>query len=430
MMTPELISTLIFLVALILILTEKLDRTIVSMIGAAAMVAAGQAIGFYDEHLAVEAVDFETLGLLFGMMTLVALLKPTGAFEYLAVRTAKLSGGRPVILLILLGLVTSVLSMILDNVTTVVLIAPVTVLITEILGISAIPFLITEALLSNTGGVATLIGDPPNILIGSAAGLTFNDFLTHSLPVVIFAWVAALGVILWIFRKQLSVVPKDTKALEGLEPSQALHNPSDARKLTLVLAITVLLFFLQNLLHLSSSFIALAMAAIALVWIRPTVDETLERVEWSVLVFFAGLFVMVGGLEASGALLFLEDLILQLSGGSMVYTAIAIIWITAIASSLVDNIPITVALIPVIQDLGAKGIDVFPLWWALAFGAGFGGNGTIIGSTANVIVVQVSSKTRNPITARLWMRSGLPVMFATCLISSLAFLLVFSLFTK
>jgi len=429
-MTPALVSTIIFSVAFILILTEKLDRTIVAMVGAASMVTAGHAMGFYDEHHALEAVDFETLGLLFGMMTLVSLLKPTGAFEYVAIRAAKLSRGRPVILLILLGSVTSVLSMILDNVTTVVLIAPVTVLITEILGISAVPFLIAEALLSNTGGVATLIGDPPNILIGSAAGLTFNDFLTHSFPVAVIAWAAALGVILWVYRKQLSVPLKNVEVLEELSLSETLNNPSVARKLTLILGITVLLFFLQSLLQVSSSFIALSMVSIALVWIRPPIGEILERVEWPVLAFFAGLFVMVGGLEASGALHFLKDLIIQLSGGNMVYTAIAVLWIAAIGSALVDNIPITVAFIPVIQDLSAAGIDVFPLWWALAFGAGFGGNGTIIGSTANIVVVQISSKTRDPITAKLWLRSGLPVMLVTCLIGSLAFILFFSFFSK
>ena len=429
-MTPVLVSTIIFSVAFILILTEKLDRTIVAMVGAASMVTAGHAMGFYDEHHALEAVDFETLGLLFGMMTLVSLLKPTGAFEYLAIRAAKLSRGRPAMLLILLGSVTSVLSMILDNVTTVVLIAPVTVLIAEILGISAVPFLITEALLSNTGGVATLIGDPPNILIGSAAGLTFNDFLTHSLPVVVIAWAAALGVILWVYRKQLSVPPINIKALEEIRLSETLKNPSVARKLALVIGITVLLFFLQGQLGISSSFIALSMASVAFVWIRPTVGETLERIEWPVLVFFGGLFVMVGGLEAAGALQFLKDLVLQLSGGSMVYTAIAVLWLAAIGSALVDNIPITMALIPVIHDLSTKGIDVYPLWWALAFGAGFGGNGTIIGSTANIIVVQIASKTRNPITTKLWMRSGLPVMLVTCLVGSLAFILFFTLFTK
>lgn len=429
-MMPALVSAAIFIIALILILTEKLDRTIVAMAGAAVMVTTGHFMGFFDEHHAIEAIDFETLGLLLGMMTLVSLLKPTGGFEFLAISAARLSKGRPVLLLILLGSVTSVLSMFLDNVTTVVLIAPVTVLITEILGISAVPFLISEALLSNTSGVATLIGDPPNILIGSAAGLTFNQFLTHTMPVVIVAWVIALGVIIWLFRKQLFIAPKDIRALRELRPAEALHNPTAVRKLSLILAITIILFFLQGLLRISSSFIALSMAAVALAWLRPSVEETLERIDWPVLVFFGGLFVMVGGLQASGALRFLEDLILHLGNGSMLSTALVVIWLTALSSALVDNIPITVALIPVIHNLGAMGMEISPLWWALAFGAGFGGNGTIIGSTANVVVAQISNKTREPITAKLWMRRGLPVMLATCLVSSLAMILFFSIFTK
>lgn len=425
-----LISSLIFLVALLLILSEQVDRTIVAIAGASLMVAAGSYYGFYNEELAVEAVDFETIGLLFGMMTLVALLRPTGAFEYLAIRAARVSMGRPVRLLVLLGAVTTVLSMFLDNVTTVVLIAPVTVLVTEILGISPVPFLISEAILSNTGGVATLIGDPPNVLIGSAANLTFNDFLVHSLPLVVVAWVAALVVLLLLFRPALRVDPPHPEVLERLNPSEALQDPSTARKMGIVLALTVLLFFLQGSLGLSSSFIAISMAALALLWLRPTVEEALERIEWAVLLFFIGLFVMVGGLEEAGALQFIERVILDVSRQGPVVTAIAIVWLTAISSALVDNIPITVALIPVIQHLGESGLEVYPLWWALAFGAGFGGNGTIIGSTANIIVVQLSKQTREPINALAWLRRGLPVMIITCLVASLAFLVAFPLFTR
>lgn len=429
-MPPSAIAGLIFLVALALILSDRLDRTIVALAGASLMVGAGMLFGFYDEHLAIESIDFETIGLLFGMMTLVALLRPTGAFEYLAIRAARLSGGRPVRLLVLLGLVTSLLSMVLDNVTTVVLIAPVTVLVTEILGLSPVPFLVAEAILSNTGGVATLIGDPPNVLIGSAAGLTFNDFLTHSLPVVVVAWLAALFVLIRLFRKQLGSDPVHAEVLERLNADEALHDPAAAYKLGIVLLITVALFFLQGLVHLSSSFIAVSMAALALVWLRPTVEEALDHIEWSVLLFFMGLFVMVGGLEHSGGLRLLEQAVLAISAAGPQLTGIAIIWLTAVASALVDNIPITVALIPVIESLEVNGVDAFPLWWALAFGAGFGGNGTIIGSTANIIVVQISKRTREPIDAMSWIRVGLPVTVVTCVVASLAFLFVYPLFTR
>ncbi|HEX9796404.1 MAG TPA: ArsB/NhaD family transporter [Anaerolineales bacterium] len=429
-MSPALVAAAIFLVALALILSERLDRTIVALAGASLMVGAGMYFGFYDEHLAVEAVDFETIGLLFGMMTLVALLRPTGAFEYLAIRAARISAGRPVRLLVLLGLVTTLLSMVLDNVTTVVLIAPVTVLITEILGLSPVPFLVAEAILSNTGGVATLIGDPPNVLIGSAAELTFNDFLAHSLPLVAVAWLAALATLLLLFRRQLGSRPANPEVLDRLDPGEALHDPVTARKLGIVLLVTVGLFFLQGQLNLTSSFIAVSMAAVALVWLRPSVDEAMHLVEWPVLLFFMGLFVMVGGLEHSGALVFIEEAVLAISGSGPQLTGIAIIWLTAIASAMVDNIPITVALIPVIQYLEGSGVEVFPLWWALAFGAGFGGNGTIIGSTANIIVVQLSKRTREPIDAVMWAKRGLPVMVVTCLVATLAYLLAFPLFTR
>ncbi len=408
-----------------------MDRTIVALAGAALMIAVGMFLGFYSEHGAIEAVDFETLGLLFGMMTLVALLSPTGVFEYLATRAAQMSMGNPVRLLVLLGVVTTVLSMFLDNVTTVVLIAPVTVLVTEILGISPLPFLLSEAVLSNTGGVATLIGDPPNVLIGSAANLTFNDFLVHSLPVVVVAWLAALGTLLWLFRDRLSREPADPEVLDRLDPEGALNDLETARKVGVVLLVTMVLFFLQGILGLTSSFIAISMAAAALVWLRPSVEEAMNRVEWPVLLFFGGLFVMVGGLEESGALRVVEQTILAISNAhGPTVTAVAIIWIAALASALVDNIPITVALIPVIQFLESKGVNAFPLWWALAFGAGFGGNGTIIGSTANIIVVQVSERTNEPIRSGDWHRRGLPVMIVTCLIGSLAFALIFPLFTR
>ena len=427
---PALISWVIFLVALALILSERVERTIVSLGGASAMLVAGGTLGFYSEEQAIEAVDVETLTLLFGMMTLVALLRPTGAFEYLAIQVARISRGRPIRMLVLLGAITSLLSMILDNVTTVVLIAPVTVLIMEILGLSPMPFLISEALLSNTGGVATLIGDPPNIIIGSAAGLTFNDFLVHSLPVVLIAWAAALGMLIWLFRRDLSGGPVEPAILEGLDPGQALRDSRKALRVTAVLGLTVLLFLLQSRLGLSSSLIAMSMASFALLWLRPPVDKVLEMIEWPVLIFFAGLFVMVGGLEASGGLGLLEELALRASTGHIALAAVAILWITAVFSALVDNIPITVAMVPVIQHLGAEGVEIFPLWWALAFGAGFGGNATIIGSTANLIVVRLSERTRQPITSRLWLRRGLPIMLITCLVGSLAFLLALPLFQR
>jgi Na+/H+ antiporter NhaD/arsenite permease-like protein len=375
----------------------------------------------------LEAIDFNTLGLLLGMMTLVAMLEPTGFFQYLAVLAARASRGKPVRLFVLLGIITTVLSMFLDNVTTVVLIAPVTILISEIMGISALPFLVSEALLSNTGGVATLVGDPPNVLIGSAAGLSFVDFLVYSLPIVAMAWVGALLLLRYLFRDELSKRPRSVKAVMKLDPAESLDDPKTARRILIVLGVAVLFFFIHHILHVSPSFVAMSAAAVAMIWVQPDMKEMLKRIEWSVLIFFAALFVMVGGLEAAGALEAIVGLLERASSSvPQLWFGVGLIWVVAALSAVVDNIPITIALIPVIQGLGASGIDIDPLWWALAFGAGFGGNGTIIGSTANIIVVTLSEKTRTPITSKLWNQRGLPVMLATCAVASLMYLILFS----
>jgi Na+/H+ antiporter NhaD/arsenite permease-like protein len=279
MTLPGIVSSLVFLVGLYLIFSEKLDRTITAAAGAAVMVSLGMILGFYPEEKAIAALDLHTLGLLLGMMILVALLEPTGFFQYLAVWAGRLSQGRPVRLFVLLGTITTVLSMFLDNVTTVVLIAPVTILISEILGISAIPMLVTEALLSNTGGVATLVGDPPNIIIAGAAGFSFNDFLVHSLPVVLVAWLAALALLLYLFRAELFSLPANAEAVLKLNPAEALHDWPTARRVLIVLAGAILFFFLENALHISPPFVALSAASAALVWARPAdVAKTLQRV--------------------------------------------------------------------------------------------------------------------------------------------------------
>jgi Na+/H+ antiporter NhaD/arsenite permease-like protein len=422
------LSSLIFIVSLIVIFSEKVHRSITGIAGAVIMVGTGKVFGFYSEEAALDAIDFNTLGLLLGMMLLVALLEPTGFFQYLAVWAARASRGKPVRLFILLGTVTTVLSMFLDNVTTVVLIAPVTILICEILGISTLPYLIAEALLSNTGGVATLVGDPPNVLIGTAAGFSFNDFLIYSLPIVAVAWIATLLLLQFLFRDQLSQEPRNAGAVMSLNPKESLDDPKTARRILIILSIAILLFFVHHTLHISPAFIAASAAALALMWVQPDIQETFKKVEWSVLIFFAALFVMVGGLEGAGVLHSIVGLLEGLAIIPPIWFGIALIWIVAALSAVVDNVPITIALIPVIRGLGESGMDITPLWWALAFGAGFGGNGSVIGSTANIIVATLSEKTRTPITASLWNRRGLPVMLVTCVIASILFALFYKAF--
>ena len=425
---PAILSTVIFFGSLILIFSEKLHRSITAIAGAALMVGLGRILGFYSEEAALAAIDFNTLGLLLGMMILVAMLEPTGFFQYLAVLAARASKGKPMRLFILLGVITTVLSMFLDNVTTVVLIAPVTILICEIMGISALPFLVSEALLSNTGGVATLVGDPPNVLIGSAAGLSFNDFLIYSMPIVLVTWVGALFLLKYLFRKELSKRPHSVKAIMRLHPTESLNEPLVARRILIVLGGAILFFFLHNTLHVSPSLVALSAAAVALVWVRPDIQEVLKRIEWSVLIFFGALFVMVGGLEGAGVMESIVGLLERASDIPPILFGVGLIWVVAALSAVVDNVPITIALIPVIKGLGESGMDITPLWWALAFGAGFGGSGTIIGSTANIIVTTLSEKTRTPITSKLWNKRGLPVMLVTCAIASILYMIIYNWF--
>jgi len=393
-------------------------------------VIAGLLLHFYTESQAVAAIDFNTIGLLLGMMIIVAILEPTGFFQYLAIQVGRKSKGSPVRLLVLLGTITTVVSMFLDNVTTVVLIAPVTILICEIIGLNPQPYLLAEAILSDTGGIATLIGDPPNILIGSAAGLTFLDFITHSLPIVVIVWLVALLALRILYRKDLALVPSNLDALQELSPTSAFSDRKSALEVLIILGFAVVFFFLEGVLHVRPALIALSAAASALVWIRPPIQEVLKRIQWDLLVFFAALFVMIGGLEATGVMGMLANLITQAKDLSPVLLGLSILWGVALLSAVVDNVPITIALIPVIQGLANSGVDVTPLWWALVFGAGLGGNGTVIGSSANIIVASLSEKTQSPITPATWNKKGLPVMFVTCVVASILYVLLFGYLSR
>jgi len=395
MPTTYLVSGAIFLITFIAILRERVDRTIVAMAGGGAMLVAGLLLGFYSEEAALEAIDFNTLGLLLGMMVLVALLSGTGFFQYLAIYTAKLSRGNPWTLLL-------------------------------ILGISPVPFLISEALLSNTGGVSTLVGDPPNILIGSAANFSFNDFLVRLAPIVLVAWVAAFLTLRYLFRNDLPKKSRNAKALAHLDEREALHDRANLARTLIVLGAVVMLFFLHTTLHLAPAVVALLGAAVALLWVQPEIDKVLKEIEWSTLIFFGALFVLVGGLNSSGLLNEVATVLTGLAQTDLLLSGLALIWGAAILSAIVDNIPFTIVMIPIIQSLGAQGVDITPLWWALALGAGFGGNGTPIGSTANVIAVKLSERTRSPITTRRWLRTGLPIMFVTCVVATVLYALTFS----
>ncbi len=424
---PLVVSSFLFILTYVGILSERVHRTIVSLVGAVVMIAIGTWLGFYTDIQAMEAIDFNTITLLLGMMLVVSILKKTGLFTYLAIRVAQRAKGNPWKLMLVLGLFTSIVSMVLDNVTTIIVVAPVTLSIAEVIGINAVPFLLGEALLSNIGGVATLIGDPPNILIGSAAHFTFNDFLVHLGPIVLVTWVVVQVILAFVFRKVLRNRPTNLTELQRLNADRALSDPKTARRMLIVLAATIALYLIHDLLHLNPGIVALLGAAAGLLWIRPAIDEILHEIHWDIIIFFLSLFIIVGGLEAAGMLDLIAAGIVGLTGHGMVIAALAVLWISAIMSAMVDNIPFTIAMLPILAGLASRGVNTTPLWWALALGVGFGGNGTPIGSTASVVVVSISEQTDNPITFRTWARSGAITSLASCAVASLCLVLALKL---
>lgn len=417
------LAGLILVAAYVLIFSEVIHRTLAAVIGAVTMVGVGMIGGFYSQAGAVAAVDANTMFLLLGMMTLVVLLKPTGGFEYLAIRLAKMAKGSPVRLLVYLSTVVTIISLFLDNVTTVLVFAPLTVVIARLLGISPVPYLMAEALLSDTGGVATLVGDPPNVMIGSAAGIDFNQFLFHMGPIVLVAWVATLFLLLALFRKDLD--HKIDEVLD-LDESKVLKDLRALFAVCFSIAVVILLFFIHHRFHLFPGYVAWIGVAVALALVRPDPDEFLREIDWSVLLFFAGLFIIVGGVEGSGLLDLLGQQLVSVAQEpeKLLVTALVVMWVSAFLSAAVDNIPFTVTMIPIISHLQTQGVDVMPLWWALALGVGLGGNGSHIGSTANVICVAEAERTRRPeyrITPLFWLKKGTPVMLVTLAISSVLF---------
>jgi len=420
----EIVAVCVFVVALALIAFEWVHRTKVALAGAGLMVV----IGVLDEEHAIEAVDWSTLGLLTGMMILVGLTERTGIFTYLALRVAQLSGGRPFRLVLLLALTTGVLSAFLDNLTTILLVVPVTLLIADVLRVSPVPLVLIEILASNIGGTATLIGDPPNILIGThVPELSFIDFVVNLAPVSIVTLLATTGLLYLVFRRQLAVPPERALEVERLDPLEAIRGSRHIRRSLGVLAGTIVGFFLHSLLHVEPAVVALAGATVLLLVSVGDVDEAFARVDWTTLFFFLGLFVMVGGLEAQGVLARVADFLSDVTGGSRVAEGLVILWGAALGSALVDNIPFTAAMIPVVDRLQpvADGFDDTN-WWALALGACFGGNATVIAAAANVAASGVLARSGNPVSFTRFLVVGVPVTLFSLGIAT-GYLLLFQL---
>lgn len=410
------IATSVFLITYVVIVSEKIHRTVAALVGAALVVLTGIVI----PERAVEAIDFNTIGLLIGMMIIVGITRHTGVFEFMAIKAAKSSKGEPVKIIAALALVTAVLSAFLDNVTTVLLIVPVTFAIARQLKISPLPFLITEIIASNIGGTATLIGDPPNIMIGSATALGFMDFLFNLTPVVVVVYVLTIPLLQLIYRDQLSAKEELQANIMRLDEHEELKDPVLLRKSLLVLALTILGFVLHQYVHLESSVIALSGATLLLLITREDPEHALQIVEWPVIFFFIGLFVVVGALEEVGVIEAVARWALEITGGNVLPTGILILWLSAVASSFVDNIPFVATMIPLIQDMGRLGgiTDLNFLWWSLSLGACLGGNGTIIGASANVVVIGMSEKRGHYIGFMDFFKIAFPLMLMSIVVST------------
>jgi Na+/H+ antiporter NhaD/arsenite permease-like protein len=419
------IATAIVLVTLFLIFTDKLNHTIAAAGGAGVMMVVGIILSFYSEEKALESMHFGALGLLLGMMILVSILSPTGFFQYIAIKAGQLSRGEPWRLLLLLGVGTAVVSLFFNNVTTVVLVGPITILIAELLGINPIPILMAQALLSDTADVGTSVGDPASVLVAAASGNSFTDFLTHSMPIVGIAALVTLLMLRFLFSEELSKGSDNPEVVMTLDADEALQDRDTARKVLIVLAIAMILFVFQRPLHISSELIALSAASVGLVWVQPDIREVLQRVDWPVLLFFSGLFILIGGLEAAGVFEPLVEALKPIGQSNPRLLGVIIIWVVAALSALVDNVPVTIAMISLLNGLASTGVNVSALWWAVVFGAGFGGNATKIGSGANILIVSLSEQTSTPISAKLWTRIGLPIAIATCIIGSILFVLFY-----
>ncbi|SEM93763.1 ArsB/NhaD family transporter [Lihuaxuella thermophila] len=407
----------IFLVIYALIIAEKIHRTIVAMIGGGLMVV----LGIVDQETAVHHIDFNTLGLLIGMMILVNITAETGVFKYIAVVAAKKARGEPVRILIALALITAVGSAFLDNVTTVLLMVPVTFSITRQLRVNPIPFLITQILASNVGGTATLIGDPPNIMIGSAVKeLTFMAFIENLGPIAVIIMAVHIPLFILLFRNQIQTTDELKRSMMKMDETQLITDRKLLKKSLTVLGLTILGFFLHQLLHLESATVALAGAFLLLLFTGEHVmEEAFARVEWMTIFFFVGLFVLVSGLIETGVISQLAKTAIELTGGDLTATSMLILWLSAIASAFLDNIPFVATMIPMIQEMGNMGVsNLEPLWWSLALGACLGGNGSLIGASANVIVAGMSGKEGYPISFVQFFKYGFPLMLLSIILSS------------
>lgn len=414
------VAVIIFVVAYALIISEKVHRTIVALMGAVLMIG----FGILSQEVAIHHIDFNTLGLLIGMMTIVNITAETGLFNFLAIWSAQKVKADPMKLLLALSLLTAVCSALLDNVTTVLLTVPVTFSITSQLKVDVKPFLMAQILSSNIGGTATLVGDPPNIMIGSAVGLSFMDFIMNlTLPAIII-FIITVFILEWLYGKSLHTTPELQAQVMKLDPYKQIRDKVLVKKCLIVLSLTMLLFVMHSALGLESATAALAGASLLLLVTfhrdEEMIAKVLSKVEWVAIFFFAGLFILVGGLVETGVIKMLAEEAIKITQGSVEGTAILIIWMSAMASAFVDNIPFVATMIPLIKDMGAMGLsNLEPMWWSLALGACLGGNGTLIGASANVVVASMAAQHGKQISFIGFMKVAFPCMILSVIISTI-----------
>jgi Na+/H+ antiporter NhaD/arsenite permease-like protein len=422
---PILLTVIVSVIIFVLIFSEKVHRTIAVWAGSILLGIIGRHYGFLTEEKMLSYIDFNVIGLLLGMMTIASMLEISGFFEFTAIKLAKIAKGEPWILLVMLGTGNTIISLFIDNVTSIILFAPITITICDRIGISPIPILMAEALLADTGGVGTMVGDPPNVMIASAAGFSFNSFIIRLGPVVCIAWGVSLLYLLFHYRKWIGTAPQGIEDLISMDEWGYVKNKQMMYKTIGVLVFTILMYVTNDyLFHLNVATVALTGAGIGLIINLPDVYDVLGKIEWPSLLFFAGLYIVVGTLEEVGVLAQIGYWMADIAASDTTLAIIIFIWVSAISSAFVDNIPFTAAMIPIIAEMGNYGLPTNLLYWTLALGVGFGGNGTPIGSTANVITISIAERNGHPITLREWIKAGTPVMLLTCLIGML-FVLIF-----
>ena len=419
MINSGLLAGIIFIIMYVFIASEKINRTVVAMLGSLLMVLTG----IITQEKAIHHIDFNTLGLLIGMMIIVAITGQTGVFNYIAIYAAKVAKGEPKRILIILALITAVCSAFLDNVTTVLLIVPVTISITKKLKVDPIPFLITQIIASNIGGTATLIGDPPNIMIGSAVKeLTFLAFIQNLAPIAVINLIVVVGILSFLYRKKLMAQDSLKAEIMKLEPEAEIKDRRLLKKSLGILMLTLLGFFMHQSLNLESSTIALTGGFLLLATVGKKhnfIESVLEKIEWGTIFFFIGLFIAVGALIETGIIKQIALYCFEITKGEVLETSLLVLWLSAIISAFLDNIPFVATMIPLIFDMGNMGIvNLEPIWWSLALGACLGGNGTIIGASANLIVAAMAAEKGHNISFVKYLKVGFPVMLLTILIST------------